>query len=58
MLESANCRMGTLEALNSRICGGVMPAGSAFSTVCEAAVTCASAALMFTFGWKKTFTTP
>ena len=35
-----------------------MPGGSSFSTVCEAAVICASAALMLTVGWKKIFTTP
>ena len=38
--------------------GGVMPGGRSLSTVCEAAVICARAALMLTFGWKKIFTTP
>ncbi len=35
-----------------------MPGGSGLSTVCEAAPTWAKAALMFTPGWKKIFTTP
>ena len=35
-----------------------MPGGSSFSTVCEAAVICARAALMLTVGWKKILTTP
>ena len=35
-----------------------MPGGSSLSTVCEAAVTCASAAAMFTSFWKKILTTP
>ena len=35
-----------------------MPGGSSLSTVCEAAVICASAELMLTFGWKNTLTTP
>ena len=35
-----------------------MPGGSSFSTVCEAAVIWASAALMSTVGWKKILTTP
>ncbi len=39
-------------------CGGVIPLGSCFSTVCDMAVTCAWAALMFTEGWKKIFTMP
>jgi hypothetical protein len=34
-----------------------MPGGICFSTVCEMAVTCAIAALMFTLGWKKILTT-
>ena len=29
-----------------------MPGGRSLRTVCEAAVICASAALMLTFGWK------
>jgi hypothetical protein len=39
--------------LKLRIVGGVMPAGICFKTVCDIAETCASAALMFTVGWKK-----
>ena len=35
-----------------------MPGGRSFSTVCEAAVTCASAVRMLTFFWKKILTTP
>ena len=35
-----------------------MPGGSSFSTVCDAAVICARAALMLTLGWKNTLTTP
>ena len=35
-----------------------MPAGICFSTVCAIAVTCALAMLMFTPGWKNTFTMP
>src|SRR6478672_7756115 len=54
-LESASCRIGTLEALKLRIVGGVMPAGICFRTVCDIAETSASAALMFTVGWKKIF---
>jgi hypothetical protein len=49
-LESASCRIGTLEALKLRINGGVMPGGICFSTVCDMPLTCASAALMFTVG--------
>ena len=35
-----------------------MPGGRSFRTVCEAAVTWASAVLMFTPFWKKILTTP
>ena len=42
LLEIASCRTGTLDALKSRTYGGVMPGGRNLSTVCEAAVTCAS----------------
>ena len=57
-LDSASCRIGTLEALKLRISGGVMPAGICFSTVCDIAETSASAALMFTVGWKKILMIP
>src|ERR1700748_2057118 len=45
--------MGTLEALYWRMSGGVVPRGSCRSCVWAMAVTCATAAAMFTFGWKK-----
>ena len=35
-----------------------MPGGSSFSTVCDAAVTCAIAAAILTPFWKKILTTP
>ena len=35
-----------------------MPGGKSLSTVCEAAVTCANAAAISTFFWKKILTTP
>jgi hypothetical protein len=57
-LDKASCRIGTLEALKLRISGGVMPAGICFNTVCDMAETCASAALMFTVGWKKILMMP
>jgi hypothetical protein len=50
LLESASCRIGTLEALKLRIVGGVTPAGICFKTVCDIAETSASAALIFTVG--------
>ena len=50
LLESASCSTGTLEAWKLRTNGGVMPGGRYLSTVCEAAVVCASAALMLTLG--------
>ena len=34
-LDSASCRIGTLEALKLRISGGVMPGGICFNTVCD-----------------------
>src|SRR5579864_3018196 len=54
LLEILNCRMGTLEALYRRIAGGKMPAGSECSTDCELAASCATAASILAFGWKKT----
>ena len=57
-LERASCRIGTLEALKLRIVGGVTPAGICFRTVCDIAETSASAALMFTVGWKKILMIP
>src|SRR6267378_3894310 len=42
--ETCRASTGTDEALYDRICGGVIPAGICFSTVCETAVTCACAA--------------
>ena len=57
-LDRASCRIGTLEALKLRMVGGVMPAGICFSTVCDIAATWASAALMFTVGWKKILMIP
>ena len=50
LLDSASCKMGTLEALKLRISGGVMLGGICFSTVCDMPLTWASAALMFTVG--------
>src|SRR5437764_2114287 len=47
-------RMGTLDALYRRMFGGVMPVGSDFSTDCDDAASCATAASIFAFGWKKT----
>ena len=38
--------------------GGVVPGGSGRSSVCEIAVTCATAASMLAPGWKKTLITP
>ena len=35
-----------------------MPGGNSFSTVCDAAVTCAMTAAIFTPFWKKILTTP
>ena len=58
LLDSASWMTGTLEALKLRTKGGVIPCGRYFSTVCEAAVVWASAALMLTPRWKNTLTTP
>ena len=58
MLDNASCSTGTLDALKLSTYGGVIPGGSSFRTVCEAAVTCASAELILTLGWKNTLTTP
>src|SRR6266478_4735928 len=57
-IERASCRIGTLEALKLRIVGGVTPVGICFRTVCDIAETSASAALMFTVGWKKILMIP
>ena len=50
--------MGTLEALNWRTSGGVVPGGSCRSCVCAMAVTCATALATLTLGWKKILMTP
>ena len=57
-LDSASCRIGTLDASKLKISGGVMPAGICFNTVCDMALTWANAALMFTVGWKKILMIP
>ena len=60
MLSAAICRSstGTDDASNTRIFGGVIPAGSCLITVCEVAVTCACAAATSVPGWKKILTMP
>ena len=40
-LDSASCRIGTLEALYESTNGGVVPGGEVCSCVCETAVICA-----------------
>ena len=50
-------RIGTLDALNRRMNGGVMPGGSTRSTVWETAVTWETAASMLVPGWKNTLMT-
>jgi hypothetical protein len=50
--------MGTLEALNRMMAGGVMPVGSECSTDCEEAASWATAASTLALGWKKTRITP
>ena len=56
-LESTACRIGTFDALNCRINGGVVPGGRIRSIVWLIAVTCATAASIFAPGWKKTLIT-
>ncbi len=51
-LPSAICRIGTLDALNWTICGGVCPGGMRRMMVCEVAVTSANAWSIRTLGWK------
>src|SRR5437660_12721568 len=49
--------MGTLDAENCRINGGVVPVGNTRRIVWLIAVTCATAASIRTPGWKKTLIT-
>ena len=46
-----------VEALYLMISGGVVPGGNCLSSVCEMAVTCATAVSIFAPGWKKTLMT-
>jgi hypothetical protein len=57
-LPTASCRIGTLEALYRMMNGGVVPGGICRIAACEIAVTCAVAASIFAFFWKKTLMTP
>src|SRR5579862_9423720 len=56
-LDSASCRIGTLEALYDRMNGGAVPGGEFSSWVCETAVICAKDSAVSTLGWKKYLTT-
>src|ERR1700733_822272 len=49
--------MGTLDAVQVMIKGGVVPGGNWRNWVCDTAVICAMAVAIVTLGWKYTFTT-